>query len=93
MKTRARTRGRTDSRTPEFEMQTIIEEVMYLISLGYKTKQKRYILSGMAIAIDSFAPEEWIKICDETLAWHCKNFYTIGWNHELSKRFAKRHGH
>lgn len=83
-------RGRTDSRIPELEMQTIIEEVMYLLSLGYKASQRQHILTGIARAIDEFTPETWVKLCDETLAWHCKNFYEIGYNYELSKRFTRR---
>ena len=80
-------RGRTDSRIPDVEMKIIIEEVMYLLSLGYKEAQRTYILAGMAKAIDTFTPEQWIKLCDETLAWHCKNFYNIGKQYELSKRY------
>ena len=82
--------GRRDSRTSDFEMQIITEETEYLISLGCDTKVKRYIMSGIKIAKQTFAPEDWINISDETLRWHCKNFYDIGKNHELANKYSKR---
>lgn len=69
-------------------MQTIVEEVLYLISLGYRAEQQKFILAGLDRAIDEFTPDDWIQICDETLGWHCRNFYNIGYKHEASKRYS-----
>ena len=85
--------GRRDSRTSDFEMQIITEETEYLLSLGCDPKVKRYIMSGIKIAKKTFAPEDWINISDETLRWHCSNFYKIGYNHATAKTYKNRNNH
>ena len=73
--------GRTDSRLPEVEKQIILEETLYLLDFGYRPDDAEIIKAGMAVAFDEFTPADWIKICDETLRWHCANFYKLGIKH------------
>ena len=86
--------GRKDSRLPDVEKQIIIEETLYLLEFGYRPDDADIIKLGMAVAFDDFTPEDWISICDETLRWHCKNFYELGLKHnEISKDNTKRDNH
>lgn len=56
----------------------IIEESMYLVSLGYKEDKLNAIISGIEIAVETYGPGQWISICEKTLRWHIKNFYMLG---------------
>ena len=83
--------GRIDSRLPDVEKQIILEETMYLLDFGYRPDDADLIKLGMSVAYDEFTPADWIKICDETLRWHCKNFYELGLKHyEISQESTKR---
>jgi len=83
--------GRKDSRIPEVEKQIILEEALYLLEFGYRPDDADIIQLGMAVAFDEYTPEDWIRVCDETLRWHCKNFYDLGLKHyEISKDNSKR---
>lgn len=75
-------RGRFESRVPSEEMKIIVEETMYLLSLGFQKKRQNTIMAGIQIAIDKFDDQTWINMSDETLRWHCKNFYEIGLGNE-----------
>lgn len=82
--------GRTDYRIPDVEKQIILEETQYLLDFGYRADDADIIKLGMRIAAKTFEPKDWISISDETLRWHCKNFYTIGFNYALAKEHTKR---
>ena len=75
-------RGRYESRVPKEEMKIIIEETIYLLSLGFQKKRQRLIIAGIEHAMETFDDQLWINIADETLRWHCKNFYEIGLENE-----------
>lgn len=77
--------GRTDYRLPEVEKQLIIEETTYLIDFGYRSADASIIKLGMQVAEETLEPDDWVKISDETLRWHCKNFYEIGMKYALSE--------
>lgn len=86
--------GRIDSRLPDVEKQIIIEETMYLLDFGFRPDDADLIKLGMSVAYDEFTPAQWIKICDETLRWHCKNFYELGLKHyEIFEKSARRDIH
>lgn len=70
--------GRVDTRIPDVEKQIIIEETLYLLDFGYRPDDADLIKLGMSVAYDEYTPAQWIMICDETLRWHCKNFYELG---------------
>ena len=83
--------GRIDSRLPDVEKHIILEETMYLLDFGYRPDDADLIKLGMSVAYDEFTPADWIKICDETLRWHCKNFYDLGLKHyEISQESTRR---
>ena len=83
--------GRIDSRLPDVEKQIILEETLYLLDFGYRPDDADLIKLGMSVAYDEFTPADWIKICDETLRWHCKNFYELGLKHyEISQESTRR---
>lgn len=66
--------------------QVILEEVSYLLSLGFREQDKDLILIGMNVCRDQFSDEDWAHISNETLRWHCQNFYKIGsYIHEETK--------
>lgn len=83
--------GRIDSRIPDVEKQIILEETMYLLDFGYRPDDADLIKLGMSVAYDKFTSADWIRICDETLRWHCKNFYELGLKHyEISQESTRR---
>jgi hypothetical protein len=85
--------GRKDSRIPEVEKQIILEETLYLLEFGFRADDADIIQLGMVEAFDNYTPADWIRICDETLRWHCKNFYELGLQHyEIFKDNSKRDG-
>ena len=60
------------------DKQLILEEVSYLLALGFREDDKDLILLGMNVARNTYDDERWDEIGCETLRWHCENFYRLG---------------
>ena len=73
------------------EKQLILEEVSYLLALGFREKDKDLILLGMNIARNSYTDTHWDEIGCETLRWHCENFYRLGNIDRKSTRLNSSH--
>ena len=60
------------------DKQLILEEVSYLLALGFREDDKDLILLGMNVARNTYDDDYWDEIGCETLRWHCENFYRLG---------------
>jgi len=60
------------------DKQLILEEVSYLIGLGFREDDKDLILLGMNVARNTYDDDRWDEIGGETLRWHCENFFRLG---------------
>jgi len=60
------------------DKQLILEEVSYLLALGFREDDKDLILLGMNVARNTYNDDRWDEIGCETLRWHCQNFYKLG---------------
>ena len=60
------------------DKQLILEEVSYLLALGFREDDKDLILLGMNVARNTYDDDHWDEIGCETLRWHCENFFRLG---------------
>ena len=62
----------------EIERDTILEEVAYLLFVGYRKDDRNRIVEGIRVAKADFSPKDWIRFSHFRLSHVVEEFYELG---------------